>query len=224
MKQTAMQEVWEDLHEQPRFQPVYPHEVVVRWGLQNFKNKQARILDAGCGAGRHALFMAQLGHEVYATDLSRIGVVQTEKRAKEMGLTIQTQTNPVQLLDYEENFFDGIISYAVFNYAHYNDIIEALRRMRTQLKPEGKLIVVMRGERDWRLNYAEIAGPNMYKMNRLGNGTPSDVEQGMLQCYLDADGMRDLFKDFTSIELDIQMLSWQNGKYCDHDYIVQAVK
>lgn len=225
MQQVVMKEVWEDLHDQPRFQPIYPHETVVRWTFQNFKaTPNARLLDAGCGTGRHALFFAHEGFDAYACDLSRIGVSATEKRANELGLSVTTQTAPIHQMNYEDNFFDGILSYGVLNYAPYEEVCMAVAKMRAQLKPGGKLLVVMRGEKDWRLNYAETAGPYMYQMTTLDQGSPSAVEQGMVQCYLDSNEVRDLFKDFSSLSLDIQMLSWQNGKYCDHDYIIQAVK
>lgn len=224
-QQVVMKDAWEDLHEQPRFQPLYPHEIVVRWTFQNFKNNPgARILDVGCGTGRHAFFLAREGFEAYACDISSSGVATTDKRAKEMGLKVHTQTNPIHKIDYEDGFFDGIMSYGVLNYAHYDEICEAARKMYAQLKPGGKLLIVTRGEKDWRLDYADPAGPYMYKMNRLTQGSPSDVEQGMLQCYLDSDKLREVFKDFSSLSLDIQMLSWQDGKYCDQDYIIQAVK
>ena len=38
-----------------------------------------KILDLGCGTGRHAIFLAQNGFEVYATDISNTGLAIAKK-------------------------------------------------------------------------------------------------------------------------------------------------
>ena len=65
---------WDDLHEQKRFCPVYPNDRVVAWTFRNFTKESAsqyRLLDLGCGAGRHAIFFASEGYNVVACDFSQ---------------------------------------------------------------------------------------------------------------------------------------------------------
>jgi len=47
-----------------------------------------RALDVACGAGRHALFLAERGFEVTAVDASRVGVELLRGRARERGLEV----------------------------------------------------------------------------------------------------------------------------------------
>ena len=47
-----------------------------------------RVLDLGCGQGRDALFIARLGHQVLAVDMSPHGIRDIEKVASAEGLSI----------------------------------------------------------------------------------------------------------------------------------------
>ncbi len=47
-----------------------------------------RALDLACGAGRNAIYLAELGFEVDAIDVSLVGLEIAESKAKEQGLSI----------------------------------------------------------------------------------------------------------------------------------------
>jgi len=70
--------------------------------LENIKSK--KVLDVGCGNGQHAVFFAMYGAEVYAFDISEIGVEIGRKTAKANGVSdrchfsVQTVSN----MDYED--------------------------------------------------------------------------------------------------------------------------
>ncbi len=52
-------EQWKNLHKENRYRPKYPSELVVQFVFRNFKRDgQEKVLDLGCGAGRHVFFMA----------------------------------------------------------------------------------------------------------------------------------------------------------------------
>ena len=48
-----------------------------------------KLIDIGCGEGRHAVFFARNGYEVAAFDLSPQGVAKTRKLADDAGVSIQ---------------------------------------------------------------------------------------------------------------------------------------
>jgi tellurite methyltransferase len=49
----------------------------------------ARVLDLGCGQGRHALFAAGLGHDVVGVDVAPTGIAQMAADAASAGLTVR---------------------------------------------------------------------------------------------------------------------------------------
>ena len=224
-KQIEMQKTWEELHAQNRFCPKYPNELVVRWALTQFPIKQnTKILDLGCGAGRHAIFLAQEGFDVYATDISREGINVTQNRAQELGLHIQTKTNPAHLMDYSENFFDGIVCYAVLYYGSKEQMETAIKKSFQSLKPGGKMFLVTRGNQDWRCRYGQKISSFEYHLTDLGNGTPADSEKNMVQTFLTKNELIDLYKDFRKVTIETNHLSWSNGQFIDHDFLVFAEK
>ena len=51
-------EQWIDLHKNKRYRPKYPSETVVQFVFRNFeRDGKTKVLDLGCGAGRHVFFM-----------------------------------------------------------------------------------------------------------------------------------------------------------------------
>ncbi len=50
-----------------------------------------RALDLACGAGRHAVFLAERGWHVVAVDSSRVGIGLTRRRAAERGVEVETR-------------------------------------------------------------------------------------------------------------------------------------
>src|SRR3712207_776381 len=53
--------------------------------------RRPRALDVACGAGRHALVLAERGFEVTAVDASRVGVELALRRARERRLSIDAR-------------------------------------------------------------------------------------------------------------------------------------
>src|SRR5438067_111159 len=50
-----------------------------------------RALDVACGAGRHAIFLAECGWQVTAVDASRVGIELTKARASERGVSVDAR-------------------------------------------------------------------------------------------------------------------------------------
>jgi len=74
-----------------------------------------RMLDAGCGEGRDAIFFAQAGYRVTAFDDSPTGVKKARKRAEALGLEVHAFQADVNELRLDETY-DFILANGIFHY------------------------------------------------------------------------------------------------------------
>lgn len=104
-----------------------------------------RVLDVGCGTGTDAIFLARLGVQVVAVDISPGMLAQFERKAGAAGLThmVTALLLPVSdLATLPPASFDGIISaYAVLNTVP--DLASFSVAAARLLRPHGRLVMHM---------------------------------------------------------------------------------
>jgi ubiquinone/menaquinone biosynthesis C-methylase UbiE len=99
-----------------------------------------RILDAGCGTGRHAVPLAQKGAIVTAIDFSH-GML-TKARAKPGADDVGFQQHDLQTpLPFANNQFDRVISSLVID--HIADLAGFFRELRRVCRPDGFVLITV---------------------------------------------------------------------------------
>ena len=111
--------------------------------LSNFKGKNAKVLELGCGNSVFlSYFHQQYGLEIYGLDYSELGCKQTEKILERDGLKgeiIQGDIfNPPQELI---GNFDVVCSFGVLE--HFEDSVNTINAFKKFLKPGGILITTV---------------------------------------------------------------------------------
>ncbi|MDR2758030.1 MAG: methyltransferase domain-containing protein [Spirochaetaceae bacterium] len=72
--------------------------------------KPLKVLDVGAGAGFMAFLLAREGHDVTGIDFSPIMLEEAEYIKKKTGIKVDFQLSPADLLPFEEETFDLIVS------------------------------------------------------------------------------------------------------------------
>lgn len=110
----------------------------------NLLPKGARVLDAGCGAGRDAnLLQKKAGLQVVGLDLSK-GLLAV---AKNHFPDITFAEGNLLALPFEENTFDGVWSNtSLLHLETYADAAQAISEMHRVLKTDGILHVVVKAQ------------------------------------------------------------------------------
>jgi SAM-dependent methyltransferase len=103
------------------------------------EKKLSRILDLGCGTGRHAMVLLERGFEVYGCDSSEeaLGVVANLMENSDFRKCDMTS------LPYNSDFFDGIICNHVIQHGLLADAREASGEMLRILRPGGLLFLTV---------------------------------------------------------------------------------
>ncbi len=98
---------------------------------ESFRRK--RVLDAGCGNGRHAYYAAENGAEVWAIDIG--SAVDVAKRNNQRHDNVRVAQADIYHLPFEPESFDLIYSIGVLH--HLPDPESAFRNLLQYLKPGG---------------------------------------------------------------------------------------
>ena len=106
-------------------------------GPEFFQGK--RVLDAGCGTGRHTYYAAKFGAEVTSVDLSDAIDVAREN-TRDTG-RVQTVQADLYNLPFPEEHFDFIYSIGVLH--HLPDPEGAFRNLLRHLKPGGEIQIYL---------------------------------------------------------------------------------
>jgi len=68
------------------------------------KDKNCKILDIGCGTGRHAIELAKRGYNVTGIDLSESMIEKAREKARASGLDVNLQVADARNLSFEDQF------------------------------------------------------------------------------------------------------------------------
>lgn len=222
----AVRAHWNALHADRQHQLRFPSEYVVRWRHRGLGGKAAteqRVLDLGCGGGRHTIFFAQEGFETYATDISAMAIAHLREWASKAGHIVDARVAAVDELDLDDGTFDGVLCYGVYTYAPSDAIGHSVARVKRMLKPDGTFYLMMRSDRDWRVQRAKKVGPNAFRMDDL-DGTPAASEQGLTMNLPDRDALLSLLADFAEVQIDSDEWSTNGGAFVNHDWHAVAVR
>lgn len=81
---------WNRILQEKSYSLEEPDQIVMDFvAFLKRKNKIGRVLDIGCGAGRHLIYMAKQGFEVHGIDISETGLDATKWRLKKQNLEAQ---------------------------------------------------------------------------------------------------------------------------------------
>ena len=105
-------------------------------------NKSARILDIGCGTGRHSIELAKRGYSLTGIDLSEAMLKRAKEKAKEEKVEVDFQREDARNLAFREEFDLAImICEGAFSLMETDEMnYRILQNAAKALKKNGKLI------------------------------------------------------------------------------------
>lgn len=189
----------------------HPSESVVRFVnsvIKKERKKVGRILDIGCGNGRHIVYLVKEGFRVCgidisqksldiatkwlseATPLSRKGISFPMNADFNMGNASELKKGCVTAIPYPDEYFDVVICFGVIDHLFFDDIETAIADIDRVLKPEGLVFLSMRSTRDTDCGRGNEVEHNTFIIN--GN-----VEEGLPQHFFDVVEIKDMLVDFS---------------------------
>lgn len=106
-------------------------------------DRAKRILDIGCGTGRHAIELARRGYQVTGFDLSEAQLRRAREKADEAGVAVEFQRRDATQPHFEQEFDAAIMfcegGFSLMETDEKNHAI--LRHAGAALRPGGKLLL-----------------------------------------------------------------------------------
>ncbi len=103
-----------------------------------------RVLDLGCGTGRHSVAFAARGFDVTAVDISLSGLAQTRSWLRESGSAAPlAQVDTRDPLPFASSSFDAIFTNRVIHHALLERVRLTISEMYRLLRPHGLVFISM---------------------------------------------------------------------------------
>jgi len=101
-------------------------------------NGVLRILDLGCGTGRHTIYFAERGFDVYGFDFSSYAIKRSAERLKHRKLHAHLMIWDMSTrFPYENDFFDAVIAIRVIHHAQMRVIEHVVSEVSRTTKKQG---------------------------------------------------------------------------------------
>lgn len=97
--------------------------------------EQAHVLSVADGEGRNSVYLAELGAQVCAMDISSVGLAKADKLAEQRGVSIQTEVVDLAHAELPKNHYDGIV--ALFCHLPGQARAHLYEQITASLKPGG---------------------------------------------------------------------------------------
>jgi len=129
---------WDDVFAEKGKYFTKPHPDMERLAKLFSEKGVRRILDLGCGTGRHLLFLLKRGFKVYGLDGSPNGLEIAKNWLTEENLSSDLICQKIEhKFPYKDDFFDAVISIQVIHHNLMKDIVFTVKEIGRILKPEG---------------------------------------------------------------------------------------
>lgn len=142
-----------------------------------------KILDAGCGTGRHCIPLMQEGYEVTGLDLSQNMLDVFKKKAEAEGLEPRIFRKDMKEIDFADEFDAIICMNSAFGYLLTDeDILQTLKAFHGALKPGGIAIIDL-------MNFLSLLGRYKESMIRTYEEDGVSLKQAVSHSVQDVPGI-----------------------------------
>ena len=103
-----------------------------------------RVLDIGCGYGRHAVVLAEMGLKVVGLDINPAYLEIARAKARELGVSVDFVPGDMRHMPWRSEFDGAYMFYTSFGFYDDEDNVRVLSEAASALKIGGRLLIDVR--------------------------------------------------------------------------------
>jgi len=202
-----MEEKWADVYTKRFGGMWYPSEGCVKFSSRYLKRRvgidvydakrsTGRILDAGCGIGRHVMFFAEQGFDVCGVDISKDGLEIANAWLAKKGLKADLRVGDIGKLPFDDGYFDVAISYGVLDHVPFSEAKSAINEIKRVLTPDGYLYITLRSTEDAEFGRGDEVDHNTFVLQE-------GYEKGIIQHFFDLEDIKELFEGLKIFDMEL---------------------
>ena len=154
-----------------------------------------RVLDLGCGIGRHAHYLASQGFSCVGVDASETGLNYARRQAALAGLTIEYRSGPFYAVPFGDGRFDLVIAWNVIYHGDAEVVARTVAEIRRVLVPGGLYVGTQLSKRNRRYGLGREVRPDTFVVD------DAEGDEVHPHFYCDAARLIELHRGFEVLEL-----------------------
>jgi SAM-dependent methyltransferase len=210
---------WDELFKRQEHRWQAPHHTVVAFAEALRQRGVRRVLDLGCGAGRHAIYLARKGYDVCATDISATGLIATRDWLATEGLSAGLHLSDMTSLAVADESVDALLTLYVIYHNRLGDIRRTVAEIERILRPGAVALLTLISTRSYRFGQGREIEPGTFIPT-------TGPDAGLPHHFFDQEGARSLLARFSVSELalDEHEEAAENGRALLHSHWVCLVE
>lgn len=164
--------------------------------IQLFKEMEyKRILDIGCGYGKHSIYIAENNFNVTSIDINERTIEWLKGHIDRKSISnITLMQADINRLPFQDNYFDAVICASVLHHQTFSQIRNSISEIYRVLKHNGYLLFDFLSIEDDSFGIGEEIEKNTFIGSREG-------EEGIPHHYTDIIELNELLKNFKDIKI-----------------------
>jgi ubiquinone/menaquinone biosynthesis C-methylase UbiE len=172
------------------------------------------VVDIGCGAGRHAIYLARRGIEAYGIDQSSVAIEHACRWARQEQLNARFEVGDFGNLPYRDASFVGAIAWESLFFGVTDSVCRGIREVFRVLKAEASFCLLLKSKDDFRF----------HSFPRLDEHC-AESEQGIpVTCFTRAELETQFSPWAADLNIEVSSHSLENGKKLAANFIVTGRK
>ena len=185
---------WQDARDRAEWSSAEPDVREVATSLLSARGVH-RVLDLGCGVGRHLLLLARAGFEVSGIDGAPAGLAVCRETARAEGLDVDLREGLMTALPYADASFDYVLAFNVIYHGEPGVVRRAVAEIHRVLAPGGLYQGTMLSKRNANFGLGQEVAPNTFVL-------AGESDKVHPHFYCGAHELMDLFGGFEPLRLE----------------------